>query len=323
MKLILSRKGFDSANGGCPSPILDGRLLCPLPIPDAGAPTPYGKLSSFNGSAIAQIVEDLTRGRFRQGHRAHLDPDLRRDAIARAAGWRPIFGQAGAAQSHLARHGIDRGDLFLFFGCFRRAEQIEGAFRFVRGAPNLHVIFGWLQVGRVIRATDSVVAEIPWAAGHPHLAAPGRYKNNTLYFASDRLSCIGIDASGAGTFDRLGPKLILSQTDPYIGCSTWRLPRWFDPGERTPLSYHSKATRWTDCETYMRLQSVGRGQEFALDVDQYPEARAWLRSIFRTANRYRLGAEPHTDQAASASAGTSAFMPANRGSSACPRTNRA
>ena len=38
MKLILSRKGFDSANGGCPSPILDGRL-CSLPIPDAGAPT--------------------------------------------------------------------------------------------------------------------------------------------------------------------------------------------------------------------------------------------------------------------------------------------
>ncbi len=285
MKLILSRKGFDSANGGCPSPILDGRMLCPLPIPDAGAPTPYGKLSSFNGSAIAQIVEDLTRGRFRQGHRAHLDPDLRRDAIARAAGWRPIFGQAGAAQSHLARHGIDRGDLFLFFGCFRRAEQIEGAFRFVRGAPNLHVIFGWLQVGRVIRATDSVVAEIPWAAGHPHLAAPGRYKNNTLYFASDRLSCIGIDASGAGTFDRLGPKLILSQTDPYIGCSTWRLPRWFDPGERPPLSYHGNQACWTDCETSMRLQSVGRGQEFVLDVDRYAEARSWLRSIFRAASR--------------------------------------
>jgi len=285
MKLILSRKGFDSANGGCPSPIPDGRLLCPLPIPDAGAPTPYGKISSFNGSAIAQIVEDLTRGRLRRGHGAHLDPDLRRGAIVRTAGWRPIFGQAGAAQSHLANQGVGRGDLFLFFGCFRRAEQIEGTFRFVRGAPNLHVIFGWLQVGSVIRATDRVVAEIPWADGHPHLASPDRYKNNTLYFASDRLSCIGIDASGGGTFDRLAPTLILSQTDPYIGCSTWRLPRWFDPGERPPLSYHSRATRWTDCETSMRLQSVGRGQEFVLDVDEYPEARAWLRSIFRAANR--------------------------------------
>jgi len=285
MKLILSRKGFDSAHGGCPSPILDGQLLCPLPIPDAGAPTPYGKISSFNGSAVAQIVEDLTGGRVRRGDGAHLDPDLRRDAIARAAGWRPIFGQAAAARSHLKNHGVGCGDLFLFFGCFRQAERVKGVFRFVRSAPKLHVIFGWLQVGKVIRATDRVADEIPWASGHPHLAAPDRYKNNTLYFASDRLSSIRIDASGGGTFDRLEPELILSQTDPYINCSTWRLRRWFDPGERVPLSYHAKASRWTDCATSMRLQSAYPGQEFVLDVGQYPEAHAWLRSIFRAANR--------------------------------------
>ncbi len=163
------------------------------------------KISPFNGSAIAQIVEDLTRGRVRRSDGAHLDPDLRRDAITRAAGWRPIFGQAGAAQSHLTRHKIGCGDLFLFFGCFRHAEQIAGAFRFVRDAPKLHVIFGWLQVGSVARATNGLAAEIPWANGHPHLAAPERYKNNTLYFASDRLSSIGLDASGAGTFDRIRP----------------------------------------------------------------------------------------------------------------------
>lgn len=285
MKLILSRKGFDSAHGGCPSPILDGQLLCPLPIPDAGAPTPYGEISSFHGSAIAQIVEDLTDGRVGRGDGAHLDPDLRRDATARAAGWRPIFGQAGAAQSHLASHGIGRGDLFLFFGCFRRAERIGGALRFVRSAPKLHVIFGWLQVGSVIRATGGLAAKIPWADGHPHLAAPDRYKNNTLYFASDRLSSLGIDAGGGGVFQRLAPELILTQTDPYANCSVWRLPRWFHPGGRAPLSYHSRANRWTDCATSVRVQSAYPGQEFVLDVGQYPEARAWLRSIFRAADR--------------------------------------
>jgi len=284
MKLVLSRKGFDSAHGGCPSPILDGRL-CPLPIPDSGAPTSYGKISSFEGWAIAQIVEDLTRGRVRRENGAHLDPDLRRDALARALGWRPIFGQAGAAQSHLARHEVGVGDLFLFFGCFRHAEQVGGAFRFVRAAPKLHVVFGWLQIGRVTRATGGVSAEIPWALGHPHLATPERYKNNTLYFASDRLSSIGIDAGGAGTFDRLAPEQILSQTDPYIGGSKWLLPRWFNPDGRPPLSYHSKAARWRACETSVRVQSAYPGQEFVLDVDEYPEARVWLRSIFRAANR--------------------------------------
>jgi hypothetical protein len=323
MKLILSRKGFDStkANGGCPSPILDDRL-CSLPIPDRGAPTTYAEISPFDGSSIAQIVEDLTRGRISRSNGAHLDPDLRRDSIARAAGWRPIFGQAGAAQSHLANQKIGRGDLFLFFGCFRKAEKVSGRFRFVRDAPKIHVIFGWLQVGCVCPATSGLAAEIPWADGHPHMAAPDRYKNNTLYFASDRLTSISLNtASGAGNFSRIGPELILTGADS--NCSVWKLPRWFAPEGRPPLSYHGKRTRWTNCGTSMRLQSVGRGQEFVLDVDQYPEARVWLRSIFRGANRYRFDAEPHTDHAASASAGTRSFIPANRGSSACPLTKRA
>ncbi|MFZ2060205.1 MAG: hypothetical protein WAU82_04280 [Candidatus Binatus sp.] len=281
MKLILSRKGFDSANGGCPSPILDGQL-CSLPIPDAGAPTRYAEISSFNGSSIVRIVEDLTRGRVQQSDGAHLDPDLRRDAIPRSAGWRSIFGQAAAAQSHLARQEVGRGDLFLFFGCFRQAEKVGGGFRFVRDAPKLHVIFGWLQVASVSRATSELAIEIPWAEGHPHLAAPERYKNNTLYFASDRLSSIGLKTRGAGTFDRIRPELILTKTDS--NCSVWQLPRWFHPNGRPALSYHSKPTRWTDCDDSMRLQSVGRGQEFVLDVDEYPEARGWLRSIFRAAN---------------------------------------
>ena len=282
MRLILSRKGFDSANGGCPSPIL-GERLCSLPIPDAGSPTSYGKLSAFNGSRISQIVEDLTHCRINQHDGAHLDPDLRRDSIARTAGWRPIFGQAAAAQSHLKNQKVGRGDLFLFFGCFRRAEKVGGSFRFVGSAPILHVIFGWLQIERVIPARDGLASEIPWAAEHPHLAVPERYKNNMLYFASNRLSSIGLNTRGAGSFDRIRPELILTATDS--NCSKWRLPRWFDPGGRPALSYHSKAARWTDCGTSMRLQSVGRGQEFVLDVEQYPEAREWLRSIFRAAAR--------------------------------------
>jgi len=281
MKLILSRKGFDSAHGGCPSPILDNRL-CSLPIPDPEAPTSYGKISSFNGSSIAQIVEDLTLRRVSQGHGAHLDPDLRRDAIARAPGWRPIFGQASAAQSHLKNQHVGPGDLFLFFGCFRQAEQVGGTFRFVRDGPKRHIIFGWLQVGRVARATSSLAAEIPWAVGHPHLAHRLiGYKNNTIYFASDSLSSIGINTSGAGTFDWIRPELILTEADS--NCSVWRLPLWFDPRGRTPLSYHKKPSRWTHCETNMRLQSAYPGQEFVLDVEQYPEAREWVRSIFRAA----------------------------------------
>ena len=33
MKVILSRKGFDSSNGGCPSPIMPDGTLLSMPIP--------------------------------------------------------------------------------------------------------------------------------------------------------------------------------------------------------------------------------------------------------------------------------------------------
>jgi len=285
MKLIISRKGFDAANGGCPSPIVGDGLLCSIPIPDDRAPVRYRNIS-FNGSRIGATVESLTRGRIEAGERAHLDPDLRRDAVRRPRGWRPIFGQTGAAQTHLARQKVGVGDLFLFFGAFRRASRDGNGktFRFVRSAPKLHVIFGWLQVGEVRAVTDDLAKEIPWARRHPHLAAAERYRNDTVYIASERLSSLKLDASGAGTFERLRPELTLTATEPYVGCSKWMLPRWMNPGLRTPLSYHSKLTRWTESEASVRLQSAYPGQEFVLDLEEYPEAFEWLRGIFDGSN---------------------------------------
>jgi hypothetical protein len=293
MKLILSRKGFDSAHGGCPSPILDDDLLCSLPIPDAGSPTKYQGIS-FNSSGVATIVESLTRGRIAGTDGAHLDPDLRRDAIRRGPGWRPIFGQAGAAQSHLARHEVGVGDLFLFFGSFQRAEKDAGRFHFLSFAPKLHIIFGWLQVGAVHPVNNALASEIPWAKYHPHLTSPNRYKRNTIYTASNHLSSINLDTPGAGVFDQLRPELILTETDPYRGCSNWTLPRWIHPGNhpiaRTPLSYHCKPSRWTDGATSVRVRSAYPGQEFVLDLDEYPEAYDWIRGILNKSKVGRVGA---------------------------------
>ncbi|WP_410330269.1 hypothetical protein [Marinobacter sp.] len=45
VRLILSRKGFDSSAGGCPSPVLPDASLCVLPIPDSVSRIRYDEVS--------------------------------------------------------------------------------------------------------------------------------------------------------------------------------------------------------------------------------------------------------------------------------------
>ncbi len=59
MRIILSRKGFDSSAGGCPSPIFpDGRLFS-LPIPDKTSPIVYSEIH-YDDIDVGQLVSQLT-----------------------------------------------------------------------------------------------------------------------------------------------------------------------------------------------------------------------------------------------------------------------
>ncbi|WP_231480625.1 hypothetical protein [Thiomonas sp. FB-Cd] len=85
------------------------------------------------------------------------------------------MGQTGAAQSHLAHQGVGVGDVFLFFGWFRRAESVAGCWRYAPDAPDLHVLFGWLEVDEVLPVVtqrDGVVRRHPWIVHHPRVAPP-------------------------------------------------------------------------------------------------------------------------------------------------------
>src|SRR4051794_8770818 len=116
MRIIFSRKGFDSSFGGCPRPILDG---CPLslPIPTRG---PSGTAFAHLRDPIPQMVADLTRGKLTPDHPCHLDPDLDAGSLPeRLPGWRGALGQVAAARAHLANQGVSVGDLFLFWGLYR------------------------------------------------------------------------------------------------------------------------------------------------------------------------------------------------------------
>ena len=278
MKLILSRKGFDSSAGKCASPIFEDGSHLSLPIPEDSSIVRYADIGGSH--PIGQLVEDLTRQTIKANCGVHLDPDLGVDSSPRKRGWRPMFGQADAAQRHLHKMKVTKGDLFLFFGWFRRVEQRDGRFRYQPGAPDLHILFGWLKVGEIWRKvgetwqdSEDKILDIPdWAKEHPHLSSTfnPNFKENTIYVAAETPT--GFDA---GTFKYAVDELILTREGQ--SRSRWRLPSWFYPSEgKPPLSYHSNPGRWTPHGSEAHLQTVGRGQEFVLDTQDYSEAVKWV-----------------------------------------------
>lgn len=206
MKIVLSRKGFDSSSGGGPSPIVDGRCLS-LPIPEVRgvwAPT-------YSNRHMGGHVMRASKGRVKGWHRMHNDP-----MFAREEGWAAL-GQYGAAQTHLERQGVGVGDLFLFFGLFCKD-----------GDEPHHRIFGYMVVSEVIDLATCDDATREWFAFYRHPHALGMHGgNDTIWF--------GRGVTGAPAHDDL--RLTVPDGPP----SLWQVPAWL---RETGLSYHSKADRW-------------------------------------------------------------------------------
>src|SRR5208282_283221 len=150
MKIILSRKGFDSSNGGIASPIFGDGGLYSLPIPLEQATTCRYEDILWNRSNLRELISSLRRRKKTQLQDApHLDPDLVRGSLAnRHCEWRPIFGQSGGAETLLQNCGIQNSadsrnrPLFLFFGWFREAGKTRNGYSFVSRSPDIHAFFG-------------------------------------------------------------------------------------------------------------------------------------------------------------------------------------
>jgi len=286
MKLILSRKGFDSSAGGVPSPILPNGRILSLPIPDKHSPIPYSEIK-FDHTSIAPLVFDLTKGRIPSHYRAHLDPDLVSGSLPRMPEWRPLLGQTGAAQGHLRNNAIRPGDIFLFFGLFRRVMVKQGIYTWAKGARPCHIIWGWLQIGEVLELAVSPPKGYEWARYHPHFHR-GEDVNNVVYVASRNLNleCIGPkEIPGAGAFPFFSSKLELTAPSAESP-SIWELPAWFQPtSEQAPLTYHADLSRWRTIGSRTQLRTAARGQEFILDCDDYPEAIAWVSTLLHERKR--------------------------------------
>ena len=287
MKIILSRKGFDSTEGGYPSPIDQEGNMMSFPIPGGKSPAPYSSITSPLGD-MGQVVQQLSKGKIKSHFAAHLDPDLSPYARPRKPGWLASLGQTGAAQSHLAAQKVQPGDVFLFFGWFRQVQCVDQVWSYVPKAPQQHVLFGYLQIGESLHIgaqpnIDQILNYRPWLHDHPHMMGR-RQDNNTLHIASEKLIINGRDTGlpGAVSFDRFDPRLVL--TAPNCSKSVWAVPEWLHPDfGLSPLSYHADPTRWFEQNGKTMLRTVAKGQEFVFDIKDNHQALAWVHGLAQLA----------------------------------------
>lgn len=267
MKFIFSRKGFDSENGGTASPVMPDGAMISMPIPSNN--NMKFEDISYNGRTYMDIWQDLKPNEFNYFENCHLDPDLRnigKESPVDSLVWRPAFGQADAAESHLENQGIGIGDVFLFFGWFRQTEEKDGVLKYKKGSKDAHMMYGYLQIGEIVRGKD--FSKYPW---HPHAEQylGDDCSNNTLYVAADKLIIDGVDTGlpGAGTF-KYSDEIVL--TMPGQTKSRWQLPDFF---KNVSISCHSASC--FKPEGY--FQTVRIGQEFV--ISESKEVTEWAKGI--------------------------------------------
>ena len=262
-RLILSRKGFDSSAGGSASPILkDGRIFS-IPIPQKSpSPTKYQDLN-FDGISGTELLRE-TSSSVQPTDYCHFDPLLNEEI--------GIFGQASSSQTELKNKGVGSGDIFLFFGWFKD---------FYNKGKDLHHLFGWLQIDRVIEGSEDIKKYLKEVnMEHPHgYEDVSRYSNNTIYVGRKNLEINKdkvISFKGHGLFRYSHQDLIL--TEKNMTRSRWKLPKEYFLNSKNLFLNRLK---WQE-EDSCRIFCNGRGQEFILNAEENPMIIDWVTNLIRT-----------------------------------------
>ena len=279
MKVILSRKGFDSANGGIPSPIFEDGTMLSFPIPSKDHEMDkiaYNELTC-NGVLLNKILKDLG---YKGDGCCHLDPDL--DITRRVylvQGWKPAFGQINQSASYLLNNKIDEGDLFLFFGNFRHVVESKGKYKFARRNKNLEdpyygremqAIWGYLQVGEIISEAKKQ-KEFFW---HPHACNKRIFGNNNLIFTAAEHLSFAPDMPGCGIFS-YNEKRVLSM--PGKPKATWKKEKAYDVDNINEVN-NRKSKRKNSAKDPEGIYYAGIWQELVLKDNK--DSKDWVKRIF-------------------------------------------
>lgn len=265
MKIILSRKGFDSSNGGQANPILPDGTLLSLPIPDEYGNNTFSSLH-WKGRSYYDIIHSLKpRTKLKPDDFCHLDPDLRSNVKDRPSGWKPAFGQADGALTHLRNYNVSEGDLFLFFGWFKETEVVNGKLVYKRKAKDKHIIYAYMQIGEIItRKVDAY----SWLKDHPHIGdrKEREDEHNAVYLPTDKLSFLP-DHDGCDVLTYHQNRVLTKEgmTRRY-----WDLPPFF---KNVTISHNPNP--WVN-DVFL---SAMIGQEFVMEST--PEILEWVKQIIQ------------------------------------------
>jgi hypothetical protein len=292
MKLVLSRKGFDSGSGGCLSPYNHdtGKYIW-FPIPekvnsysnqirytDICVKDQY--IGSHRGSNLSEIYKSIKgtdRVKLRKNEYAsiyddqlfaHFDPMLgippwivENDKCKIGMG----FGQFNAAPQ-LENQNVNEGSIFLFFGGFQSTSN-----RKISG----HYIYGWLKVKKRIDTYKECKENLEQynLSHHPHVTEAAFHRNQKNYiFLPDKWLFEDLNIPGYGYFTTLNDHLLLSNNKESKK-ATWKLPNFF---YKNLTQVHQKT--WQNTKDGFCTVKTGIGQEFVTQLTLKGEE--WLRELF-------------------------------------------
>lgn len=305
MKIILSRKGFDSSAGKIPSAIIGTKLIS-FPIPnEKDDKDSYDGLKFTDDSReveekYSKIIIDLYNKKSDENieyknkylgeeKHCHVDPDIRENVRKKIIkNWEPIFGQSGSSATYLIDDNpqmingnlkVEIGDIFLFFGNYREVEFDfnKDKYKYKRGSKEQQLIWGWLVVDDII--DNPTGDKYEW---HPHTYDDNtKYKEkNILFKAAKEIVNIGeFKIPGFGVFDYKNEERILTapkEINPNNSKALWKYNKIYDVentkhDERKNSSSNPKES----------IYYAGQWQELILNNFDSNKTIEWLRKIFK------------------------------------------
>ena len=275
MKVIFSRKGFDSSYGGSPSIILpDGKTMISFPIPVHGLEEGDSPEAIFYEAEKKTLKDYLDELKIQSDSKYHVDPEIQNLSVKKGDRFFKrrygTLGQCSSAAGHLFNNGIKPGDiseknpaLFLFFGLFSKTKINDEGSLILDGKP-FHSFFGYLIATEALDVSDKIPEDLK---DHPHY----RNRNHKEYIKGNKNVIYKGDSFGVFQYsDQL--RLTVENSD---NVTNWAIPDFIKE-----MTYNNKRIKNGKRENdKIIFKSASRGQEFVVTNFDEEKMKDWLNTL--------------------------------------------